>query len=705
MPSATPENNNNNNGGDCEVLFLYGSQTGNTEQITKGVYDEALHRGYKKAHCHAANNYNKCNFETAPIVIIMISTTGDGEYPDNAVKFARYLKKLPAGTLAGKHFALLAIGDSNYSTFCGAGKKLYDRFISLGATEFHPKAEADDATGLDEIIDPWITQLWPALETIYANVFPKPDAMDMEILSLSNGNSSRTSLRSRSKLYLPTVDAIGSNYTGIPRLMSNQFQIQWSTEKREPLNWLKEGFSTPLVESVEDAQQSVTPYTREHPYKAQIVAAQCLTSKMALKRTLKLTLELNDPSLQGYLPGDAFGLICPNDPELIHSIIDHLGLQADLLFSLQLNPGDDGKKELPAHIPRSCTVFEALSYYIEITQVPKKSLLRVMAEYCSDPTDRDLLLYLVSKEGSEEFNKFRNQQPNLYDLLVTFPSCAIPFERIIEQRLPLTPRYYSAATSALSHGNLLDIVFNIVHYQTMEPYKVDRYGVATNYLNNLIKVAGPIERENGMVDLRNYELHVPLFPRSRNDFVVPEDLSQPIIMIGPGVGIAPFIGFLRHRRCMIRMEKVKGCLKCKYQCQKPEGCFSCFSNDNISTAWIFTGNRTKEWDFLFERDIDSFIRDGTASRVSSAFSRPSVDIGLPRYVQNSLKLHAKQVYMLIKEKGAKIFVCGDALGMGKDVENAFIEIIQEQGSIAKEEAQQIFKNMIKERRYVTDLWS
>ncbi|KAJ2709012.1 hypothetical protein H4R19_004464, partial [Coemansia spiralis] len=153
---------------DDRVAILYASQTGNAESISYSVYEQAVKRGFS-ASWHVLDDYDKFGFNDLRTVVFVVSTTGDGDPPDNSARFWRILRKATrADPAAYAHlrFAILGLGDTNYSNFCNTAQRLDKQLLAAGATAFYPKGLADDGTGLEEVVEPWIAGLWPALARV-----------------------------------------------------------------------------------------------------------------------------------------------------------------------------------------------------------------------------------------------------------------------------------------------------------------------------------------------------------------------------------------------------------------------------------------------------------------------------------------------------------------------------------------------------------
>ncbi|CAG8645514.1 3689_t:CDS:2, partial [Scutellospora calospora] len=202
------------------------------------------------------------------------------------------------------------------------------------------------------------------------------------------------------------------------------------------------------------------------------------------------------------------------------------------------------------------------------------------------------------------------------------------------------------------------------------------------------KLCGYVNEMN-IRKLLNSNITIPIILKvNQSGFNVPSDISKPLIMIGPGTGVAPFIGFLQHRELQILLEKETN-----------------NNNKILGDMWLFYGCRDKEKDFLYRKELEGFVERGILKELFVAISRsPGAGInGKPKYVQDLMKIQGRNIFELITKKDFMIFVCGDAKGMSKGVNDALADILVEHGQMQRSEALDLLKKWIKEKRYLRDL--
>ncbi|KAI8060825.1 hypothetical protein BC940DRAFT_311187 [Gongronella butleri] len=713
-------------------LVLWASQTGNAEWIAKNIHTEAKKRGYK-GECHLMNEYEKSDIATAGVVIFVASNTGDGDPPDNALKFWRFLRRnKEKDYFAGRQITCLGLGDTNYSNFNNTVKRIEKKCKELGATVFYEKGLADDAEGLENVVDPWIEHLWTALPKVLVSQGPVEsetavdklaDLLDKTSMAShpshaaaaaeQNGKESvakpepysfkgrKTDLPSVVEQYTHLPNTLvaqhtfpepaspaalvldysgltaGIKLTGIPK--ASAANIQWASLAKSINNGSKNDTIVP------DFVSTPTPIVY-----APVANVRCLTSKDALKRSLLIELTVdNDLAFE---PGDAFGVIAPNDEKLVHALILRLTANAsDAYTMLHQIKGED----LPTHLQKasSVTLADILRYGVDLTVAPRKALLRMLADHASDMEEKTRLMYLCSKQGLAQFNALRDQSPTLLDILSAFPSCTPPVSRLLDLLPAHQPRYYSVANSPISHPGRVRFVFNIVEYTSTTG--VARQGVATPWLDKITGlVAAKGEQKNGSTQVALGDVRVPLFVRPSNPFVLPVDTKRPLIMIGPGTGIAPMLGFVQHRQAQRNLRQKMGGLG-----QHPASDIA----KDFGAIHVYDGCRHRAKDYLFEDEFKQLVDDGTVTRLRVAVSREDPDN--KAYVQDLMREDIQLLTDLVLNQDAAIYVCG-SFAMANDVNKVFADILMQSNpviDVAKANTQ--LMDWMANGKYLRDLWA
>lgn len=389
-----------------------------------------------------------------------------------------------------------------------------------------------------------------------------------------------------------------------------------------------------------------------------IVGSNILTGPGAVKKAFRFRLDTlgQFPDWQ-YQPGDSFEVFCENDTEIVEELMCRLKIDCEERVTIR---SSDATTKSP-FVGLSASVRELFLRRLDISSYPKKAFLRALAEHCQEASDRQLLLYLCSRVGSQAYLELAREYACLPDFLATFPSCQPPLWVVLQHSGALAPRAYSIASSPLCSGTgIIEFIASIDEFTTPEPSPRLRYGVCSKYLW-------------GLCSRRN--AGISIMPRPTPHFRLPHSASTPIIMICAGAGIAPFIGFLRHR-CELRK-----------------------SGTPLGPALLFFGFRQRDHDFLCGHELREHLQAGTLSSLYIATSREEPR----RYVQDALLMERLSVVGLMLDSQAVLYLCGDEMTMIKGVNDVILSILQEHlGSL--EQAQQTHKEWNDQKRIIRDIW-
>ncbi|BES99511.1 Hypothetical protein NTJ_12329 [Nesidiocoris tenuis] len=434
---------------------------------------------------------------------------------------------------------------------------------------------------------------------------------------------------------------------------------------------------------IDHLSNTILPFGDSQLESAQISGGKSLSSFAKNRSKERIELILKYEGSRNYSPGDSVGIIPQNRPEEVDELLRLLDLEskADALVRLRLIDGS--KKKLPPYLPLDTTPRYLLTNVIDIRGILKKAFLRSLAEFTSDTADRNFILGLCSKEGSTKYNEIvLRQQFLLCDFLRQRPSCKPPLHLLLEHLPRLLPRAYTIASSPKRYPNQIRIVFTVVTTTSGKP------GICTSWLKEKYESFADLSTQVANLKLSSDEKindpicdQVLLYFRKPNDFRCP-DPGIPSILIGPGSGIAPFVGFLEH-------------LACEGGCQKSE--------KNIDRCLYF-GCRYPNEDQIYKDDMEGFMSRGVLTKNRVCFSRDPEKSNNCKYVQDLLYEDRDEIYELMKNRNCKIFVCGDASHMAKDVDATILTILREKSGITNEEAVLELKELEKSKRYMKDVW-
>ena len=375
-------------------------------------------------------------------------------------------------------------------------------------------------------------------------------------------------------------------------------------------------------------------YTRNQPYLSQVLVNDRLTGPESEKETIHVELELEEG--MSYLPGDAVGIIPSNRDPQVDAVLKELGRTGD--------------ERVLDHYKVEISFREALATRLAIGKLTRGSVNQ-LGKLAGDKAPKPLqaLLGPENKAIAEEYVWGRE----FLDLIKDFPGIISDPQQLFNVLARLTPRMYSIASALEAHPNQVHTTVRVVRYHSHDE---DRQGVCSGFLGERAPVGDKL----------------PVFLHENNQFRLPEDSNAPIIMIGPGTGIAPFRSFLEYRQALGH----KG--------------------DN----WLVFGEQRSVSDYLYKDQFQAMEKEGFLTRLHTAFSR---DQQRKVYVQDRMREHGDDLFAWL-EAGAYFYVCGDAQRMAKDVEQALLDIIALGSNSTLEQAGEYLNEMKKQKRYQRDVY-
>ena len=368
--------------------------------------------------------------------------------------------------------------------------------------------------------------------------------------------------------------------------------------------------------------------TKDNPYSSELLVNRLMTEGSD-KETRHFELSLKDSGLE-YLPGDSLGVVPTNCEEVIGDLLAAVGLSGDETVEI----GDEHVILRDALMHRlACTVLSKIQIK-KFNEIAKSEQL----------TD---LLQIANKDSLVDYMWGRE----LIDLFLEFPQTGLSAQDFVGLLRPMPPRLYSIASSLSAHAEEVHLTVAVVRY---EGNGRKRKGVCSSYL---------AERVGDTI---------PCYLHPNKNFKLPEDSSTPIIMVGPGTGIAPFRAFIEERQ----VTGAKG------------------------KNWLFFGDRSQNTDYLYGNEWESYQKDGILNELDLAWSRDQQE---KVYVQHKMLEKKAELWSWL-QNGAVFYVCGDASRMAKDVDQALRTVAQDEGSMNEEEAATWIKGLQKERRYLKDVY-
>lgn len=535
-----------------QLHILFGSQTGNAEALAQSAAKSARAQGLVPV-VQGLGEVDIEVFAAMRHVLVITSTYGEGEMPDNAQLFWQAISASTAPRLEQMHFAVLAIGDTGYDGFCQAGKFIDMRLEQLGAKRVSDRIDCD--IDYEEPSEQWISTSMPQFA--------------------ASAGSTGTAMES-----LPEAPVIpGSN--------------------------------------------------KQNPYAAALITNKRLSGPDSGKDIRHFEFDLTDSGLK-YEAGDALGVIPVNDPALVKLLLTQLNSDYDIPVS-----GFDR------------SLGDLLTYQFEISEPSRK-----LIEWVGQNTTNQELRHVLQHDDKDALGVWLWGKDTL-DLLQLELTRSLNIPEFVALLRPLQHRAYSISSSSKAHPNQVHLTIATLRYHSSGR---PRSGVCSSYLAERV---GRGEKP-------------AIFISPNKAFRVPANSDAPLIMIGPGTGIAPFRAFLQERHALGATGK----------------------------NWLFFGDQHQEHDFIYQNELLGWKETGLLTRLDLAFSR---DQSKKIYVQSRMLEQGAELFAWL-EQGAYFYVCGDASRMAKDVDKALYQVITQYGGMSSERAADYVDQLKKEKRYLRDVY-
>ncbi len=535
------------------LAIVYGSESGNAEGLAQQARKEAGKRGFKATVIDMADRSVAALAKEKNLMVIT-STWGDGDPPDNAVALHAAIMAPSAPSFAGVSYAVCGLGDTSYDKFCQTGKDFDRRLEELGAERFFDRVDCD--TDYDAPFAKWL------------------DGALGELQKRSSG---------------------GATVAAVPAVASAAVASGYG--KKNP-------FPAPLKEKILLSGRGSEKEVWHHEF-------------------------LLEGSGMSYEPGDSLAIVPANRMEDVDALLAAGNFQGTSVTV-------EGS---------SCDLATALRVHFDCTTLTKN----VASKYNEIAKSGKLTQLLADSEACRNYLYGRQ----VVDLLADFPVKGLSAADFLGLLRRLPPRLYSIASSLRAHPDEVHLTVAAVRYQS---HGRERVGVASTYLADRV-LAGAT---------------VPVYITPNKNFKLPADRDTPIIMIGPGTGVAPFRAFLQERQAV----------------------------GATGRNWLFFGDQRYTLDFLYQVEWQEYLKDGLLTRLDVAFSR---DQKHKIYVQNRMEERAAELWRWLEE-GAFVYVCGDANRMAGDVHETLIRIAETCGGKPRAEAESYIEGLRQTKRYLRDVY-
>ncbi|ORX94684.1 NADPH-dependent cytochrome P450 oxidoreductase [Basidiobolus meristosporus CBS 931.73] len=658
---------------DKNAVIFFGSQTGTAEDLAARLAKEGEQRYGLRC---LVLDPEDCDMElldqlpSDKIAFFVAATYGEGEPTDNAAQFFELLSEEepefsngadPEGDgkpLKNLKYVVFGLGNKTYEFFNAIGRLIDSKLTDLGAQRIGERGEGDDDASMEEYFLAWKDPMWKEV---------------CEVMGLHQTTQGE-------------------------QAVTFTYKLSEHDEKVPPSKVY-------CGELSERPDSEASSYDAKNPYLAPIKLTRelfnesdgsCIHAEVDIKGTG-----------MSYETGDHLGIFPVNSDAEVIRLAKTLGLlkdnKLDKVITVE-NVDANATKRYPFPVPTTYRVM--FRHYLDICALPSRQFFSDLATLANNEPSKAYLKKLgedkdfYHEEVVVPCHNVGEMLERLEEAQASIPEgerMTVPIPLLIEGLGRLQPRYYSISSSGTVHPDTVHITAVVLRYQTPSHPDRIRYGVATNYLYSIHRHMEGTAIEESNKPFPSYYIHgvhdqevveaatndanllikVPSFVRKSN-FRLPTDSRKPVIMIGPGTGVAPFRGFVQER---------------VYQAEQGK---------DVGPTMLFFGCRRRDEDFLYADEWDAMFQKLPNSEMITAFSREQEH---KIYVQHRLKERQSQVWNLIHNEGGYVYVCGDAKRMAKDVHKVIVDMAVESGAFGEEEANEYVKKLRTGGRYQEDVWA
>ncbi|XP_062619237.1 nitric oxide synthase 1-like isoform X1 [Saccostrea cucullata] len=648
-----------------KCTILYATETGKSERFARSLCEIFKHAFDAKV--MNMEDYDPIYLEHEQLLLVVTSTFGNGDPPENGEAFAKSLHEMKSpqstqngepmfmsyfkmstksesddksdtsqdtagnldadvGPLANVHYSVFGLGSRAYPNFCAFAHFVDNMINSLGGMRIHKMMEGDELCGQEESFRQWAEEAFKsACETFCVG--------DDSSISEATSSLSKT------------------DFTWSP----GKFRL--TPADKEPS----------LIEALSKVHnKTVIP--------CKLIERTQLQSPDSSRQTILVKMDTGGAPELAYAPGDHVAIFPTNSSDMVESILSRLqnAPSADQIVKTEIlqeksTPLGSSKAWEPVEKIPVCSLRTAFSRFLDITTPPSVNMLKQLASQATRESDKNRLENLANDiHAYEDWKHERN--PNLVEVFEEFPSLRVNPTLLMTQLPLLQQRFYSISSSPKAFPGEIHATVAVVRYNTMGGVGPVHEGVCSSWLNKC--------------DIGE---SIPCVVRMAPSFHLPDDATLPVVMVGPGTGIAPFRSFWQQRK--IEQEMLPP------------------PSHGEKQGWgrmsLYFGCRQSTMDHIYEAELSTCAKEGVLYEVHVALSR---EPGKKKeYVQDLLKKNSQQVFNSIMKEGGHFYVCGD-VGMASDVTTTLAKIIQEHGKMAAEKAQSYLLKLKESNRFHEDIF-
>ncbi|KAL0122246.1 hypothetical protein PUN28_007176 [Cardiocondyla obscurior] len=594
------------------IRVLYGSETGTAQDVAEQIWKSAKRKGLQST-VSCLDDYDIQHLSLEQLIIFVVATTGQGDPPTNMKHFWRHLlrKSLPVTLLQNLKYGVLGLGDSSYSKFNFAAKKLNKRLAQLGGKELLSIGLADDQhnLGIDAVVDSWIKTLWEEIVNVFNICIEKK--FEDENLIIERYNISITDInqlnRKREKYLIDNLNKSNTDIYAQETFINSNVRIGT------------------IVENIRTTSE-------DHFQDVRLIKIQADDIK--------------------YNPGDVIYIRPKNTEEQVKRFFDILHEHDIKLYPCTMIQVSEKEIKVPFVLKQNLTLKEIVEQYWDLNFKPRRSTMHTLSLISENELEKEKLCEFASPIGQEELYDYINRpRRNILEVLIDFPhtTSKLNINLLFEIMSAIKPRPYSIASSLEATSNAIQVLVAVVKFKTklVEP----RFGLCSKWL----------------ASLKNNDKLIFWLQKGTFQFS-----NKPMILIGPGTGVAPFRSLL--------LEKAK-------------------TEKDLKEYILFFGCRNKNKDYHCREDFERLSRENNL-KMFCAFSR---DQDRKIYVQHLIRQQKELCWQFLENHGS-IYLAGNSKNMPNNVRDEFVSLAKEIGKMSKEDAETFIRHLEKNNRYQTETW-
>jgi NADPH-ferrihemoprotein reductase len=608
------------------VHIYFGSQTGAASNFANALSEEAIKAGFEPTVIDLVE-FHPESFKDVKFALFTISTHGEGEPPENAKTFNQYITSAERSStdFKGLKYAVFALGNKQYQFYCAQGKRINTNLELQGAERVYRYGEGDDNENLEDDFNSWKEGVWPELIKVV-----KASGSETTVTSTARKESKSSSnkpfaLRISSELSEIDLD----NYDASKDGKEYDFQVKQYLSS-----------SSANLTSIRELRQKTDDGSTIH------VEIDCASAGLS------------------YQTAQNLGIYPENGSDMVNKAAKLLGLNLSDVFAIEKNPeNEQGNFKHP--IPSPISIETYLTKFCDLQGSMRKKQLKDLAQFCKNEDNKNKLLFLASSEGKAEYDaQIQSGMRGLIDIIEDF-DVKLSLENLIQISSLIQPRLYTIASSSKQNPNNVQLCVSINNDAL--PNGSNKLGLTSGFL---------VRRYEEFLQGKN--LGKAKINIRDSTFSLPTDASLPIVMVGPGAGIAPFKGFADEKAYLIKTG----------------------GENTYGEMTLYFGCKGTNWDNLYKEEFAQHQAEGILKEYSVAFSRETEK---KVYVQDLIQKNREQMNQLLFEQNGVMYICG-SMAMGKSVLAKIADLAASYYKIDANEAQSKVEELEKTKKIIKELW-